>query len=114
MPYKKFNEFVSERDGVTIDPSKIQMDQEDLLKRLVRTHGAGFRDILKNAIRNNEIEDEEMLNDLKELIKMIGMKADSSDQYPIRDKTPRKEPDVVSRPKADGGSGQNSGDGGGE
>jgi hypothetical protein len=100
---RRFSEFVSQRDGVQSDSSQPTADSSELLQRIVHNHGARFGALLKNIITNGDVEDDpELLNDLKQLSQTIASSA-PDDQHPIRDKKPNREPDIVSRPKADGG-----------
>lgn len=100
---RTFSEFVSKRDGVQSDSGQPTADSSELLQRIVHNHGARFRVVLKNIIDAGELTDDpELLNDLKQLSQSIASSS-PDDQYPIRDKKPNREQDIVSRPKADGG-----------
>jgi hypothetical protein len=100
---KRFYEYVSDRDGVVKDPSSVQSDQEDLLKNIVRHHGLRFRSVLKQIIRNGMLDDDQqLLKDIKELYHSIG---NAPSEFPPNEKITKREPDVVSRPNADGASG---------
>jgi hypothetical protein len=93
----KFREFVDEIDK--------NQDQLEILKRIVTNDG--FRPLIKKMIRSTQ--DSDLLNDLKLLYHAINV----NDQYPIRNRKP-DELDVVTRPKADGGSVPSGNEGGEE
>lgn len=100
---KRFYEFVSQRDGSVSDPTVDKLDQEDLLQRIVRMHGSRFRSLLKDMLREGRIEDDpELKKDIQDLCKSIGQ--GTPDEYPPTSSRER-EPDIVSRPSADGAGG---------
>lgn len=113
---RHFSEFVSQRDGAVADPSIDNIDQDDLLQRIIRMHGQRFRIFLRDVIRRGDLDDDkELLGDIKQLYRSIGH--GTPDQFPPTKRPEKQEPDIVSRPKADGGGdlgGQNGqGEGGG-
>lgn len=108
----RFREYASDRDGAVATPSS-SMDRTELLQRIVQHHGSRFRTLLKKVITSGDLDDDpDLLSDIRELYQSIG-KSSSDDQYPVNARSrPSKELDIVTRPKADGGSGP-GGSGGG-
>lgn len=94
----RFIEYVYTQDGaVTPDAPS------DLLQKLVQDHGGRFRALLKDVIVSGQVDDDpEFLEDLKQLRRALGNI--SSDQFPVRNRK-QGEPDIVTRPKADGAGG---------
>lgn len=93
----KFTEFVGVRDSQYL--GEPLSNQADLLKRIVKN--SSFRSLIKKAIRSGEIDDPELSKDLKALYRST--KGLSDDDGPVNDRKPLGG-DIVSRPKADGGS----------
>lgn len=102
-----FNEFLSKRDGAIANSDRL--DQTDILQRIVNQHGERFKVLLKNIIHNDMVDDdEELLEDLKQLYKSI---VPVKNEFPPTKRPIGREPDIVSRPVSDGGSGpMNSGE----
>ncbi len=105
---KTFSEFVSHKDGVIHQPGDIT----ELLQRIVTEHGARLRQMIRSAISGGEVDDDKSFKgDLQELSKALASSS-PNDQFPIRSRG-NKEPDVVTRPSADGGGAVGDGGGGG-
>lgn len=101
----RFREFVDNKDNPIGEPVS---DQTELFKRIVHNNGARFRQLLKEVIRKGMIEDDpDLLADIRELYRSM-KNSDHYDQFPVRSHKPQ-DPDVVTRPKADGGSGLTGG-----
>ena len=101
---KHFSEFVSQRDGNVSDPTVDNIDQNDILQRIIRMHGQRFRILLRDIIRGGNLDDDkELLKDIKHLYHSIGH--GTPDQFPPTKTPEKREPDIVSRPNADGGGG---------
>jgi len=105
---KTFKEFVSHKDGVIHHLG----DVTELLQRIATEHGARLRQLVQSAISSGEIDDDkEFRDDLRELSKALSSSS-SQDQFPVKEPRGKSDPDVVTRPRADGGGGGPMGQGG--